>query len=241
MSWPDYRLHRRRRPRWGLVLLLGIAAGVLFAAAQNNWWGFSLLPPGRAASPVTPEPGAAFPTLPAVTAPAVAPAPTVPGSTVTALPVAPLEVGGVAPAFVLPDLFDAGTMHALASYQGRPIILNFWASWCAPCRREMPALQRAATRYRDEGLLVLGMNQTYIDSLDAARRFVDDLALTFPSTRDDSGRVSERLYRIAGLPTSVFITAEGNVAHIQIGEMSEEQVETFSRRLLAGDALQPAP
>ena len=135
----------------------------------------------------------------------------------------------MAPDFVLPDLFDDSLEYGLASYAGRPVILNFWASWCVPCRTEMPALQRAYEEHRDEGLVVLGVNQTFVDNVDAARDFVDELALTFPNVRDDDGNTSEKLYQVMGLPTSVLITAEGEIAHTQIGQMTDEQIQTFIR------------
>jgi peroxiredoxin len=95
----------------------------------------------------------------------------------------------------------------------------------------MPALQRAYEANKNEGLVVLGINETYIDDLDAARSFVDDLGLTFPNARDDGGDLSPQLYRIIGLPTSVLITPDGDVAHVQI--------ETFSRQLIAGEPISP--
>jgi thiol-disulfide isomerase/thioredoxin len=103
----------------------------------------------------------------------------------------------------------------------------------------MPALQRAYEKYRDEGLIILGVNQTFVDSLDAAREFVNELALTFPNVRDDSGNTSEKLYRVIGLPTSVFITQDGEIAHKQIGQMTDEQIESFSQQLLIGEAISP--
>jgi thiol-disulfide isomerase/thioredoxin len=145
----------------------------------------------------------------------------------------------MAPDFVLPDLFDDSLEYSLASNAGRPVILNFWASWCVPCRTEMPALQRGYEEHRDEGLVVLGVNQTFVDNVDAARDFVDELALTFPNVRDDDGNISDKLYQVMGLPTSVFITAEGEIAHTQIGQMSDEQIETFSKRLLTGKTISP--
>lgn len=151
----------------------------------------------------------------------------------------PAAIDAPAPDFTLPDLFEEETTYTLSAYRDRAVILNFWASWCVPCRREMPALQSAADRHADAGLLVLGIDQTYTDSLGNARLFVRGLGLTFPSARDDDGHVSTRLYGVRGLPTSVFITPAGDVAHIQIGEMTEEQVETFTQRLLAGEPLQP--
>lgn len=150
-----------------------------------------------------------------------------------------LAVGAMAPDFTLPDLFDDNKTHTLSDYQGQPVILNFWASWCVPCRREMPALQETAARYEAQGLVLLGMNQTYLDTLPEARAFVQELELTFPTTRDDSGETGASAYRVVGIPTTVFITRDGEVAHIQIGKMSLEQITTFTDRLIAGEPLQP--
>lgn len=148
-------------------------------------------------------------------------------------------VGAVPPDFTLPDLFDDDTTYTLSAYRGQPVILNFWASWCVPCRREMPALQATAARYEEDGLLLLGMNQTYLDNLDAARAFVQELALTFRNTRDDSGAVGSEAFQVVGIPTTIFIDRDGAVAHIQIGEMSLEQVTTFTEQLMAGDPVGP--
>ena len=104
----------------------------------------------------------------------------------TAVPVGPtrtplpaVAVATTAPAFQLPDLFDDERTLALSDYAGQPVILNFWASWCVPCRDEMPALERAYQQYREQGLVVLGINQLYVDDLDAAQAFVRELQLTF--------------------------------------------------------------
>lgn len=158
----------------------------------------------------------------------------------TPLPAAgPIAVGAPAPDFTLPDLVDDDTIYALSAYRGQPVILNFWASWCVPCRREMPALQATAGRYEEDGLLLLGMNQTYLDNVDAARAFVQELALTFPNTRDDEGVVGSEAYQVVGIPTTVFIAPDGAVAHIQIGEMSLEQVTAYTEQLIAGNPVGP--
>jgi thiol-disulfide isomerase/thioredoxin len=141
--------------------------------------------------------------------------------------------------FALPDLFDEAIILRRSDYDGRPLILNFWASWCAPCREEMPALQRAYDVYSAEGLMVLGINETYIDDLDAAQVFVTELGLTFPIVRDDTGEMSEDSYRVIGLPTSVFVTPDGKVAHVQIGQMSEEQIQFYSSQLVAAGTISP--
>ncbi|MFQ5401770.1 MAG: TlpA family protein disulfide reductase [Anaerolineae bacterium] len=143
----------------------------------------------------------------------------------------PLET---APDFLLTDLFDETILRKRSDYNGRPLILNFWASWCVPCREEMPALQRAYDEYGPSGLAVLGVNETYIDDLAAAQDFVAELELTFPSVRDDDGKTSDELYRVIGLPTSVFVTPDGEVAYVQIGQMTEEQIQFYSSQLVAG-------
>ena len=113
--------------------------------------------------------------------------------------------------------------------EGRACIgLNFWASWCVPCREEMPALERAYQLYQEQGLVVLGINQLYVDDLAAAQAFVTELQLTFLNVADESGQVSERLYRVVGLPTSVFITPDGEIAHVQIGQMTDRQIDSYS-------------
>ncbi|GAB4262638.1 MAG: hypothetical protein Kow0080_00160 [Candidatus Promineifilaceae bacterium] len=145
----------------------------------------------------------------------------------------------IAPDFALIDLFDETIVHTRSEYNGRPLILNFWASWCVPCREEMPALQRAYDEFSPNGLAILGINETYIDNLEAAQAFVTDLGLTFPSVRDEDGKTSDELYRIIGLPTSIFITPEGKVAHVQIGQMTEEQIQFYSSQLIAGKPITP--
>lgn len=148
-------------------------------------------------------------------------------------------VYAVAPLFDLLDLLDDNLRHSLEDYAGQPVVLNFWASWCAPCRQEMPALQQAYSQNGESGLVVLGVNQTWQDSLTEARAFVAELDLTFPNVRDDDGLTSNEEYQIIGLPTTVFITPEGKIARVQIGQMTEEQIVTFTSRLIAGEPLTP--
>ncbi len=157
--------------------------------------------------------------------------------TVTPLP--PLKVATGAPNFTLSDRNDSITLRSLADYSGKPVILNFWASWCVPCREEMPALQRIYDLHNPDGLVVLGINQTFVDDLETARIFAQDLDLTFPNVRDDEGDVSGSLYGIMGLPTSVFIFANGEIAYVQVGQLTEEQITRFSERLLAGVEIIP--
>ncbi|MDT8304395.1 MAG: TlpA disulfide reductase family protein [Anaerolineae bacterium] len=243
MHRPDYHPSSRRSARWAPLLIFGLILGLLGAGLFNGWWSDLLASDGD--TMVRQEPGA-LPTPIVATNPPRVLDPVRAGATSSstntaavdrATPTATLQtvaLGELAPDFTLPDLFDERIAHTLSGYRGRPVILNFWASWCVPCRREMPALEATAARYADDGLFVLGMNQTYIDDLDAARVFVEELGLTFPNSRDDSGAVGADSYRVVGIPTSVFINAEGSVVHIQIGEMSRQEMAAYAERLVAG-------
>jgi thiol-disulfide isomerase/thioredoxin len=214
----------------GLVfgVLIGVLFGLLPGGPFNDWWSWA---------PVSAQ---ATTKAPASTrAPAVVPAETVTATRFPTIAGLSRNNPALAPEFVLPDLFDESLNRGLVNYTGRPVILNFWASWCVPCKEEMPALQRAYEKHRDAGLIVLGVNQTFVDDLEAAREFVNELALTFPNVRDDSGNTSKGLYRIMGLPTSVLITPAGEIAHKQIGQMTDEQIETFSRQLVDGETIRP--
>ena len=111
-----------------------------------------------------------------------------------------------APAFSLPR-FDGGTL-ALASLRGQYVLVNFWASWCIPCRDEAPLLERASREYRDRGLVVVGVN---IQDLEPeARKFIAEFKIRYPNVRDRDGRVS-RAYGTTGVPESFFIDREGRV------------------------------
>jgi len=222
MYWPDYDPDKRKkRARRPFAFLLTLVTALLVAGYLNGWW--QLL---QVRSNETELAGTATIYSLDESQPTYQPPPT---------PV-PLKNAG---AFTLPDLFAETFIYRRSDYFDRPLILNFWASWCVPCREEMPALQKAYEVYQENDLVVLGINETYIDDLVAARDFVDELGLTFPNARDDTGQMSEQHYRIIGLPTSVFITPEGKVAYVQIGQMSQAQIETFSRRLIAGEPITP--
>jgi thiol-disulfide isomerase/thioredoxin len=238
MYWPDYNPRKKRRgslmvPMILFGLLLGVLLGFLsgFLPGESffgwlNWTPAAAHAPAEAATTITPAQAVVVEEIVVAT----------PVPTIAALSSDKLAL---APDFVLPDLFNDSLNRSLVDYSGRPVILNFWASWCVPCKEEMPALQRAYEKNRDAGLIVLGINQTFVDDLDAAREFVYELSLTFPNVRDDTGNTSEGLYGVMGLPTSVFITPDGEIARKQIGQMTDEQIETFSQQLVAGKAIRP--
>jgi peroxiredoxin len=132
-----------------------------------------------------------------------------------ALPPAP-AVGHPAPLFTLPTL--AGDELALADLHGQPVVLNFWASWCGPCRAEMPELQRLHDRLGEAGVVVLGVNQG--ESPETAAAFLQALGLSFPVALDQRTGVSQQ-YLVNSLPTTFFIDRDGVIRSTFIGPMSD--------------------
>lgn len=122
--------------------------------------------------------------------------------------------GFFAPDFTLES--DSGEMIRLSDLRGRPVLVNLWASWCGPCRAEMPAMQRVYERYRDEGFEILAVNTTYQDSRSAALAFADELGLTYPVLFDVDGAVSAS-YGLRALPSSFFIAADRRIQEVVIG------------------------
>ena len=130
--------------------------------------------------------------------------------------------GHRAPDFTLPNL--AGETVALSDLQGRVVLVNIWATWCPPCRAEMPAIEAVYQRYRDQGFTVLAVNQ--MEPQVAVADFVQELGLTFPIVLDGQGSVSQ-LYRVRALPTTFFIGRDGMIRDMLIGgPMSESFIES---------------
>ncbi len=141
-----------------------------------------------------------------------------------------VKIGSPAPDFILAD--RDGNPINLSDLRGKVVILNFWASWCQPCRDEMPDLQTLADEYADRGLVVLGINNTYIDDKNDALAFLDELKITFPNVFDEDGDVSVMSYSIYGLPTSIWIDPAGTVQWIKIGPMSPDEMTGTAEQLL---------
>ncbi len=138
-------------------------------------------------------------------------------------------MGRQAPEFTLETL-DGNTV-TLTALRDHPVLINFWASWCIPCREETPDLVRAYQAHQAEGLVLLGVNLTLQDSMSDVRAFVTEFQMTYPVLLDKDGKVAT-LYRVQGIPTSIFINRQGVITHVQIGKLSAEQIEQFLAQIL---------
>ncbi len=140
------------------------------------------------------------------------------------------QAGFKAPDFELTTI--EGKTIKLSALRGQPVLLNIWASWCAPCRAEMPAIEQAYQRYKDQGLMVLAVNSTVQDKLKDINTFLEEIHLTFPILLDEDGKVTSA-YQITGLPTTFFIDRNGIVQEVVIGgPMSETSLIARIEKLL---------
>ena len=137
------------------------------------------------------------------------------------------KIGEMTPEFTLPDL--QGLERHIDEFQGKVVMLNFWASWCGPCRLELPALVEAYETYRDRGFFIIAVNVR--ERRDQASRFATEWNMSFPILLDSRGAVSSR-YRVRGIPMSVFLDREGTINDIHVGVINAEQIRTQVERLL---------
>ena len=122
------------------------------------------------------------------------------------------DVGQPAPQFALPD--GSGKTVSLEDYSGQVVLINFWASWCGPCREEMPLLNQLSDRYGPLGFTMLGVNVEEDSSL--ADRFLDGTPVGFPILYDRENSVS-KLYDVIAMPTTVIVDRQGNIRFVHHG------------------------
>ncbi|HEX9991220.1 MAG TPA: redoxin domain-containing protein [Chloroflexia bacterium] len=123
------------------------------------------------------------------------------------------RVGALAPDFTLVDALT-GESVSLASLKGKPVWINFWATWCPPCRQEMPQMQQFYEKYHAQGLAIVGVNVQESDS--QVQQYVKEGAYTWTFVLDPEGTTTDR-YLIGGLPSHFFIDAEGVVQAVHMG------------------------
>jgi cytochrome c biogenesis protein CcmG, thiol:disulfide interchange protein DsbE len=133
----------------------------------------------------------------------------------------PTAIGSVAPDFELVDL--DGNPVQLSALRGRPVIVNFWASWCVPCADEFPLLRNAHERHADEGLVVVGI--VYQDRSQAAGDFMDRHDARWIAAADPEGRVAER-YAVLGPPETFLIGRDGRIEARALGQFTADWLDT---------------
>ena len=131
------------------------------------------------------------------------------------------QPGSQAPDFTLQTI--DGEFVTLSELRGRPVLVNIWASWCTPCKYEMPTIQKVYEEFKDRGLIVLAVNLTKKDDLTSVLSFIEEYDLTLTFLLDLDGQV-EAAYQLRGLPTSFFIDRDGIVQSVVIGGPMPEQV-----------------
>jgi peroxiredoxin len=109
-----------------------------------------------------------------------------------------------------------GAKVSLADFRGRVVLLNFWATWCGPCKEEMPAMERLYQKFREQGLVVLAVSNDSEGSTRSVARFVKESGFTFPVGLDPRLRVAS-LYGVRVLPASLIIDRKGSITHIALG------------------------
>jgi cytochrome c biogenesis protein CcmG, thiol:disulfide interchange protein DsbE len=138
-----------------------------------------------------------------------------------------VAIGAKAPDFELKT--EDGKKVKLSDFKGKPVMVNFFATWCTACRKEMPTLQEAYKKYEAQGFVILAVDLN--ESNLVVQAFREKLNLTFPIVIDENDRVT-RLYDIIPLPTSYFVDKEGNVQAKWTGEINMGQLESILKKLL---------
>jgi len=133
----------------------------------------------------------------------------------------PVRVNFVSPELTLTDI--QGVSHSLADYRGQVILVNLWATWCPPCKEEMPALQSFYNQHKDQGFMVVAINDG--DPTKDVLQFVKDYKLTFPVWLDPTYLATERAFKSLNLPTSFVIDRNGVVQLHWVGGISRKMLD----------------
>ena len=139
------------------------------------------------------------------------------------------RVGKAAPELSMPLL--GGGNFELSAHLGNPIVINFWASWCPPCRRESPLLERTWRAYADKGVQFVGVDIQ--DNPEDGQAYMDEFGLTFPNGMDRDGKITVD-YGVIGLPVTFFIGAGGIVEGRFVGALREDRLVGWVEALIAG-------
>lgn len=139
------------------------------------------------------------------------------------------EIGGIAPRFTLED--TQGNQISLSDHRGKVVLINFWATWCPPCKQEMPDIQSIYEQHSDN-LAILAIDND--EPEDMVREFQENLGLTFNVLLDPAARVQTQ-YLIRSYPTSFFVDQTGMIKIVHIGLMTKPQLEGYLAQMGLGD------
>lgn len=145
------------------------------------------------------------------------------------------RVGKPAPDFAMP-LLNGGGEFRLSERGDVPAVINFWASWCPPCRDESPAFERTWRTYGDEGGGVIFIGVNIQDTQEDAEAYAREFGLTFVNGRDLDGKITID-YGVTGLPVTFFVGRGGNVESVHVGAIAEDDLAERTRALLAGGGM----
>ncbi|MFQ5342911.1 MAG: redoxin domain-containing protein [Anaerolineae bacterium] len=228
------------------VVGLVVFAGICGALAAGLWMGRNISGPpaspataGRQAPPAAVGPQQVLPVQPqripqVQSPPRVQAQPAQPRSSAgvtTSIGRTP-SVGDPAPDFTLKNL--EGETINLDDFKGQPVLINFWATWCGPCRIEMPVMNTMYQKYKDEGFVVLAVDVQ--ESITTVQSFVNSMGLTFPILLDLKGEVADGPYRIRAFPTSYFVGRDGKITAAHRGMMTEQIMQRYMDQVLATQA-----
>lgn len=135
----------------------------------------------------------------------------------------PIKVNFAAPELTLTDI--QGKSHSLADYRGQVVLVNLWATWCPPCKEEMPALQSFYNKHKDQGFVVVAINDG--DPTKDVVQFVSDYKLTFPVWLDPTYSATEQAFKSLNLPTSFVIDRNGTIELQWVGGISRKMLDKY--------------
>jgi len=142
-------------------------------------------------------------------------------------PAAEARMGSPAPDFTL-QTADGATVQ-LAQLKGKPVWVNFWATWCVPCREEMPAMQEIYEQYRGRGLTIVAVNME--EDVSTVRRWIDSGGFPFTFALDSDGAQVKR-YNVKAAPTSYFVGPDGVIRDLKLGQISRAEMQAKVEKLL---------
>ena len=139
-----------------------------------------------------------------------------------------IKIGNQAPSFQLHNL--DGELVSLSDFQGEPVLINFWATWCPPCRAEMPYLQQIYEEWLERGLVLLAVNIG--ESSSEVAEFMQSYNLSFPVLLDTKQEISQK-YNVRGIPTTFFIDKDGVIQDVKVGSFqSKEEIESSLSKII---------